>query len=67
MERLSWPLLNIVHCLTPVFAIILAVVFLAEHLDWLKVSGAVLVVFGIIIAGRIPKKTVSPMATRGLH
>ena len=67
MERLSWPLLNIVQCLTPVFAIILAVVFLAEHLDWLKVSGAVLVVFGIIIAGRIPKKTVSPMAARGLH
>ncbi len=55
MERLSWPLLNIIQCLTPVFTILIARVFLAEALTWLGVIGVLLVVFGIIIVGWVPR------------
>ncbi len=54
MELITWSLLNIIQCLTPVFTIIIAWIFLNERLGWLKAIGAVLVVVGIIIAGRKP-------------
>ncbi len=54
MELLTWTLLNIIQCLTPVFTIIVAWIFLHESLDLLKGIGAILVVGGIIIAGRRP-------------
>lgn len=52
MERVNWPLLNIIQCLNPVFTIIIARVVLGESLDWFKTIGAFLVVMGVVIAGR---------------
>ena len=59
MERIDWALLNIIQCLTPVFTIVFARFVLGESLTWLKAIGAVLVVFGIVIAGHTPGSTES--------
>lgn len=56
MECLSWPLLNIIQCLTPVFAIFIARVLLAEALTWLKVIGILIVFLGIIVVGWTPRR-----------